>query len=50
MSAIRNSFSVFAATLHIWRPVLYQQQQQDKTSCRDDRDPPITVWYPEVQR
>jgi hypothetical protein len=42
LSAVRDwLFSIFAATLHIWRPFLHPQPGD--AWCRGDRDPLITV-------
>jgi hypothetical protein len=41
LSAVRDClFSIFVATLHIWRPFLHPQTE--KASCRGDRNPRIT--------
>jgi hypothetical protein len=42
LSGVRDClFTVFAATLHNWRPFLHPQPED--APCRDDRDPLNTV-------
>ena len=44
LSAVRDSlFSIFAATLHIWRPFLHPQSED--APCCSDRDPLIMVQF-----
>ena len=44
LSSVRNCiFNIFAATLHIWRPLLHSQPED--APCHGDRDPLIWVLH-----
>ena len=49
LSAVRDRlFNIFAAIIHIWRPLIHPQPEE--APCRGDRDPLITEYRNTVHK